>query len=730
VLILSQLWWVGGVSAAVYPQPPKDTPFTITGFIQSATLDDATNVLSGGTVTVNGTKVIIPKNTIVLMPGTFLSWQELWAKAPAPWGLAGNGQTGLALTDINPSTSKPPLTTYEITINGNCIPSGATTCTSVAGLVAISQQSLNVGQGVINYIDYANGELHVGGAPGVSSPTDIRVQINDPPLPGLAGGGRYSKGLSPDQRFTTDQDNPAIRAKTGYPMCIPRAVPPPAVPPLTIPPAETDPLCPQRNRPLDPATLTAPLGNFTIGPAPNSSPPGIVPFVPATPHPAGDPTRQAPFQVGDYIDYSGTLQKDTTGLYISAHQIVANLGIYTSPGANPAYMALEVTILGVGGFPITFPIDVPQEATGRIKALGFFTDPTRAVDLFAVDVDPCTGGETERLLLAGIAAQVTPWGRFRDVDRTCPVTGVGCGAPTRQWRARYSGTTDVTAANGLQALQYTIPVAEFIFSENTVYGDPTLLAVPLNIQDFPFLANGEGPWRGDATHIVGQLTPFPLTNSIAGLTPQVTTPVSCSPTALKPVANAGANQTKVSGAAVTLNGGASSDPNVPPATLTYQWSQTAGPALPGFPVFPSLTSPSSLPTMTFTAPTLQTGAIPVSLTFQLTVTNSFGLISTATTAVSVTPPPPHADSIVITAATYRARDGSLNVTANSTDTTCGAILTLSMDTGFSATMTKVGPFAGGCTYSYVNRPVFPQPSFVTVKSTLGGSATTTLTRVR
>lgn len=733
LLILTQLFWVGGTWAAVYPQPPKDTPFTITGFIQSATLTDSTNVLSGGTVTVNGITVTIPHNTIVLMPGSFLSWQELWAKAPAPWGLAGNGQTGLALTDINPLTGKPPLTTYEITLNGNCIPSSGTTCAYVAGLVAISQQSLNVGQGVINFIDYANGELHVGGALGVNSATDTRIQINDPKIPGLggtpSGTGRFSIGLSPDQRFTTDQDNPAIRAKTGYPMCIPRAVPPPAVSPaaLPLPPAETDPLCPQRNRPTDPFNTvnpSTPLGNFTLGPIGNTSPAGIVPAAGAIAVPNGDPTQQAPFQVGDYIDYSGTLQQDAAGLYVSAHQIVANVGIYTSPGANPAYLAMEVTLLGVGGTPITFPLAVPQEATGRIKARGFFTDPTRTVDLFALDVDPCTGSETERSLLPSIAAQVVPWGRFRDIDKTCPAVGTGCGAPTRQWRARYSGTTDVKVANGLQALQYTIPVAEFIFPENTVYGDPTLLAVPLNFQDFPYLANGEGPWRGDPNHVVGQLTPFPLTNSIPGLTPQVTTPATCAPGALKPVANAGGDQTVGSGASVTLTGIASSDPNSPTATpLTFQWTQISGPAMPGFP-----TASTTSPTVTFTAPSVPVGGIPAILTFQLTVTNTFGLSATDTIAVSVSPPPaPHLDAVAITGAVYRTSQANLNVTATSSDTTCSAILTLTLNTGFSATMARTGPVAGGCGYSFVSRPILPQPSSVTVKSSLGGTATLSVT---
>ena len=44
------------------------------------------------------------------------------------------------------------------------------------------------------------------------------VQINDPI-------GRFSKGLSPDHRFTIDEDNATIRAVTGFPMCLPRTDP-------------------------------------------------------------------------------------------------------------------------------------------------------------------------------------------------------------------------------------------------------------------------------------------------------------------------------------------------------------------------------------------------------------------------------------------------------------------------------------------------------------------------
>src|SRR5262249_53778998 len=159
--------------------------------------------------------------------------------------------------------SPPPLTTYEVTILGNRIGNGSNP-DYVAALVYMAQQSLNIGQGVINFIDYQTGELYVGGPMGGKS--GARIQINDPV-------GRYGRGLPPDPRFTADTDTPTIRSKPGYPMCIPRTAPPAAVFPTQQPPPETDALCPQANRPLDPAVPNnQPLGNFTLGPIANTPP--------------------------------------------------------------------------------------------------------------------------------------------------------------------------------------------------------------------------------------------------------------------------------------------------------------------------------------------------------------------------------------------------------------------------------------------------------------------------
>jgi hypothetical protein len=83
----------------------------------------------------------------------------------------------------------------------------------------------------------------------------------------------------------------------------------------------------------------------------------------------------------------------------------------------------------------------------------------------------------------------------------------------------------------------------------------------------------------------------------------------------KPIAQAGSNQAVRTGAAVTLNGSASSDPgNFLP--LIYHWQQTGGQAV-------TLSSANNV-TATFTAPIITQ---PKVLTFELTVTNTQSIVS-------------------------------------------------------------------------------------------------------
>jgi hypothetical protein len=132
---------------------PASSQFDITGFIQSATLGGAgsgsgTGARQGGFITVNGHLITVPSNTIVILPASALTWQELFAFAPAPYtGVA----TGMAAADV-----PAPLTTYEAHVVGNRVlggPGGADVY--IAGLIWISQQALNSGQGFINCISYA-----------------------------------------------------------------------------------------------------------------------------------------------------------------------------------------------------------------------------------------------------------------------------------------------------------------------------------------------------------------------------------------------------------------------------------------------------------------------------------------------------------------------------------------------------------------------------------------------
>jgi hypothetical protein len=186
---------VDGVAQA----PPQDpSQFDITGFIQAATLNNQSNVLSGGTITVNHQRIVVPDNTVLQMPATALTWQQVFAMNPL--GVAG--ETGLAQAD---SKRMPGL--YEAHVIGNRVGN-----TYIAGLMFLSQHSLQSSQGFINYIDYTTGYFEVGGVTGVQN-TGQKVKINDP-------DGKFGRKWSPDPRFTIDENNPTVRSETGYPMCI------------------------------------------------------------------------------------------------------------------------------------------------------------------------------------------------------------------------------------------------------------------------------------------------------------------------------------------------------------------------------------------------------------------------------------------------------------------------------------------------------------------------------
>jgi hypothetical protein len=583
--LLFSLAWAGSAGAQL-PMQAVGAPFDMIGFIEAATLDAPGDVLAGGMIQVNGHTVVVPRNTILQMPAFALTWQQLFTMAPPPYT---GVQTGLAMTDV-----PAPLTTYEVQVLGNRIGNAY-----IAGLIFISQQSLNGGQGFINFMDYANGEMRVGGVIGDLT-TGTRVKINDPI-------GRFAPAYTLDPRFTIDEDNPTVRSETGYPMCFPHVNPATA----------DDPLCPQRNRPINPAT-GFPQSIFIMqdpGPAPG----------PAT---GTNAWVAAPFKVGDYITYAGTRMKDgpepsagplpaggMAATYIAAHTIVANIGLFTAPGTVPAYVATDVLLLGVGGVPIA---GLPQEATVRTSFQGFSTDVSRVISLWGMDVDPCSGTTSDRSWGLINVDPGPPTGAVKGRWRFVPpgkiilMPPAGTFLPaTRMMRSvaegAYSAASPVISNNGLITGQYNAPIFEFLFPENLGIGNPP---VPLNFQDFPFLVNGTIAAFPGLN--VGPLQPFPAATVPA---PACGPP----PDAAPPTAVASASPlVTTAGATVTLDANASSDPNG--LAIAWIWTQTAGPATPLVPNF-------FVARPTITAPPVTPPATSLALTYQLVVTNTVGVAS-------------------------------------------------------------------------------------------------------
>src|SRR4051812_6031646 len=559
---------------------PTSTAFDITGQLQKATLDPAcaTNAHCGGTITVQGQTIIVPKETIVLYPANATTWQETFALAPAPYGLTAVqatgevGASGLALNDL-----PVPLANYEAHVIGNRVlggPAGADV--SIAGLVYITSHSLNMGAGFINFIDYTRGEIRVGGtindpncAQGGTSLTNplcsgARVQINDPL-------GRFGRASTVDARFSIDEENPTIMAGSGFPMCLPRA------PPAAAGAAETDPLCPQSQRPIhaDPA---AP-GGIAFDAVVNTNDPTNPAFV-------GVPPRadtQVPLEVGDYVTFSGIVVQDTltptagpwplngfAGTYVSAWGITDNVAVYTFPGTNPAYIMSDAQILGTGGLTVLGL----GEAAFRTRFEGMTTDVGRSVHLYAVDFSPITGAISDREYgTIGVdpgAPNGAVKGRWRfrppclafgtvpgKPEKDCVMNAANTFLPPpREMRSVIEGAwvpgQTTTAANGIIYGQYHAPIFEYIFPEN-VPGSPI---VPNNFNTVPFLTDGGYTTSGGT--IVHQLNPWPDT---------VIPPSGCT----VPSVDTGGPYTVPAGGTVQLNG--SSTGTTP---ITFLWTVSSG----------------------------------------------------------------------------------------------------------------------------------------------------------
>ncbi len=460
-------------AAAQTPNPS----FAIIGPIEALTLDSAADPLSGGSVRVNGLSVTLPRNLLLTLPGQYLTLNDLF-RGPHP----GSGatlapvqpQSGLALAD----TPRPTLP-LEMHLIGNIVDGRY-----IAGHAKIVPMELGTGAGFVRQIDITRGELLVGAertageTPAQQAERDdaaARVRLNDPQgVHGKPNAAKFTGADPMDERLALDPDNPAVVAVTGFPMCIPRSA--------------ADPDCPAANRAAPPAHT-----RFTCGPvAAESSSPA---------HPGCDPAKAAPVLVGDYVTYAGALVPDPEHagrFFVAAHALHVQAGIYTSPGADPAHVFIEESLMGMLGEP--FP-GVDQEQTSRFRLVGFTTDPSRDVEVHLLDQAPGAAEPTERLLTVLTPQRAGQIGRIRI---TLP-SKANFLAVTRDVRVRIVGS-----AAGIG--QYTAPIGEYIYPENTRFGQRPAFPVPVPFENFCELRRGGGPLTTlgrSGGPLIGPLDPFP-----------------------------------------------------------------------------------------------------------------------------------------------------------------------------------------------------------------------------
>lgn len=450
------------LAAASAPAQTPNPSFNLIGHIERFALTAPGDPLSAATMTVRGIPVTLPRSLLVTMPGQYMTAQDLF-RGPQGGSTVQNA-SGLALAD-----APPPRVAFEAELQGNIVGGQY-----IAGVARINQGALHVGNGVIQAIDGAAGELRVG-APGAA--VGARVRLNDPKgIYGQANGAGAKAALPLDQRFQLDPDNSPVHARTGFPVCIPRAA--------------GDARCPAGNRPAAPADK-----RFTCG---------AVRAEPLAPALAGcDARLPAPLRVGDHVAYVGMLQPDGAGGFIvAAHGLEAELGIYTSPGAEPVYLYIEEALMGTLGE--IFP-DLQQEETSRVRVVGFTTDPSRPVEVRLIDSGR---NETGTTLTgpAGLPPSNGPqFGRFRN---TWPAKD-NARAVRRDLQARVIGSPNAELANGLTSGLYVAPIGEYIGPEATRFGVPGHQP-PMPFENFCFLAKGGGTSEtGAGVQNLARLDPFP-----------------------------------------------------------------------------------------------------------------------------------------------------------------------------------------------------------------------------
>ncbi|KAK4675057.1 hypothetical protein QC764_501720 [Podospora pseudoanserina] len=382
-----------------------DSPIWVQGAFEDATVTaNDTSYNAGGTITVNGFVLNIPRNLLVQFPAAWVPWRDFVA-------------------------SKSDFIGFETLVMGNTIEGDPR-----VGQVVITEFFEGLSFGFIESLNYTDGSMKIENGP--------TVRISDP-------NGVFSVGYDGASFMTADDQSPSITAFSGFPMCIPRN--------------GSDPLCPLSNRPTGrPGIFRAP-----------------------------DPLVMAPFLPGDLITFSGFRRGDE----VIAFSIVAQ-NVQITTGDDIVYIRMELALLGIFS-----PSPAAEIADSRF--IGFSSNPRTSVTLYALDVNPCTGETTERMI-AGVGLRggrnfqnkfeyrnEILFGYTREYRAVAEIDGVPITRRTR---------------NGILAGSYIQPVNVWVQTEMDI---PGLFAngVPFEFREMEFLTKGVG--RDENGNVWGPLDPFP-----------------------------------------------------------------------------------------------------------------------------------------------------------------------------------------------------------------------------
>ncbi|KAK0641923.1 hypothetical protein B0T16DRAFT_461946 [Cercophora newfieldiana] len=382
----------------------EDAPIFIEAGFENATATDTT-YNTGGTITVGGFTMQIPKNLLVQFPAAWVPWKDFVADHSSFLG-------------------------FETLVLGNTVLG-----VPLVGQVIMTEFFEGVSSGHIASVNYTDGSLQIENGP--------LVRISDP-------NGVFSVGYAGAPFMTADDQNPSITAFSGFPMCIPRNA--------------SDPLCPLSNRPsAAPTSFTAP-----------------------------DPLVMAPFLPGDFITINGFRPRNAPSEVIAYAIVAENVQILTPPSV--IYIRTELALLGISS-----PNPASEVASSRFK--GFTSHPAATVTLSAIDIDPCTGTTSDRMIssftLRGGRNFQNKWeyrneifsGYTREYRATVELNGVPLLRRTK---------------NGLMAGTYVSPVNVWVPAELEI---PGMAPVVHEFAGMGWLSRGVG--RDAEGRMWGALEPFP-----------------------------------------------------------------------------------------------------------------------------------------------------------------------------------------------------------------------------